>query len=87
MNKIYAKSLGIICLAFSSAMSMQLLEGTAAGGIVRIVNQFGGNQLVSQVLTAVLILVGVGFGVRALFWNKVCIGEQCSIDSEPVTGQ
>lgn len=82
MNKIYAKSLGVIATVLSGVMLICLIEGNSAGGVTKLVELIGGGELVAQILTGVLALIGLGFGVRALFWNKVCIGEQCPIDVE-----
>ena len=85
IDKLYAKSLGVICLVFSSVMLFQSLQGQPAGGIEKLVNWVIDSphyHSTSQILTIGLALVGLVFGARALFWNKVCIGEQCPIDTD-----
>ncbi|TQV89461.1 hypothetical protein [Aliikangiella coralliicola] len=80
MQKYYAKIIGAICLVASTLMLYQWYLGNPAGGVENAVRAFGGSEAASLWLSLLLGIVGAAFGIRALFWNRVCVGDHCPID-------
>lgn len=82
----YPKTLGIILIVVCSQMLFDLVNGIAAGGVVSFLSLFSDTGEVSQnsalLGTILLLLVGFGFAIRALIYNKVCIGGACQIEEK-----
>ena len=77
----FEKSLGVILISVSIIMLLDLVEGKSAGGALVLSRVLNAPEYFSLIVTAILILIGFGFGLRALIWNKVCIGDQCNLEN------
>ena len=64
-------------------MIVDLTNGVPAGGVVRLIEFLGfsanSQPMASTIGTLLLLLLGFGMGLRAFIWNRVCIGNNCSI--------
>ncbi|PCI62075.1 MAG: hypothetical protein COB37_07370 [Kordiimonadales bacterium] len=81
MNK--AKILGIIGTILGTKILFDAWSGHPANGAALFSSLFGGADVAGTAYSVILGTVGLGFGLRALIWNKVCIGDTCEIDGNP----
>ncbi len=72
-----AKLLGLIATGLGLLILSHLFLGVGAGGIVFITNAIGAPYFTALVLSAVLALIAIVFGLRALLFNKICMSK-CS---------
>ena len=91
MNNLYSKFLGSILLIFTSIMFFNLINGTPANGILMFIKAIGFSEQSSYpyaiVATILLVMLGYFMGLRALIWNRVCIGEECTISPNDTSGK
>ncbi len=62
-------------------MLFDLVEGKSADAAILLSRMLNAPDYLPMIVTAALVLIGFDFGLRALIWNKVCIGDQCEIEN------
>ena len=84
MTQKPAKVIGIILLVLSITILINLLNGVPASGIVKLVDMFHlSAEMAKQakyIGSVCLLMLSLTFAIRALIFNKVCIGKQCSLE-------
>ncbi|NVJ99852.1 MAG: hypothetical protein HWE25_16995 [Alphaproteobacteria bacterium] len=77
-----AKILGFIATLLGVKILVDLYAGNPSGGMAVAAQFLGLPDVAATFGSFFLAALGLGFGLRALIWNKVCIGDQCAIDSQ-----
>ena len=75
-----ATLIGWICTLASLWMLLRLALGLPAPGVSAMTGLIGLRDSYDGGLTLLLGLLSLVFGVRALWWKRVCIGDRCSLD-------
>ncbi|MBL4789929.1 MAG: hypothetical protein JKY60_13110 [Kordiimonadaceae bacterium] len=81
MNR--AKILGLIASFLGGKILFDAFSGQPANGAALFSSWFGGSHSAAIAFSVILGGVGIGFGLRALIWNKVCIGDTCAFEEKP----
>lgn len=87
MKNVQAKTLGLIALGLGAKILIDLGRGQPVGGAQSFADLIGLGDRAARAISFALGLFGIVFGLRALFWSRVCWDDQCTMDSaRPCSG-
>lgn len=72
--------LGLLATIFGGKILWDAFSGTPANSMSELSGLFGGQKKEALLFSYVLGAIGLWFGLRALFFGAVCLGDECNVD-------